>query len=91
MADPEQTARVFAEVGDLDLVASAAGDVPYERIADMKPEDHLRACRGEVATQVEPGRQRTRHVAERGSSTPGTTVVPKAHSRGPRGGGRPAS
>ena len=38
VADPEQTARVFAEVGDLDAVASAAGDVPYKRIADMTVE-----------------------------------------------------
>ena len=31
VADPEQTARVFAEVSDLDAVACAAGDVPYKR------------------------------------------------------------
>ncbi|MFL6176254.1 MAG: NAD-dependent epimerase/dehydratase family protein, partial [Ornithinibacter sp.] len=37
VADPEQTARVFAEVGGLDAVASAAGDVPYERVVDMTP------------------------------------------------------
>ena len=53
VADPEQTARVLAEVGDLDAVASAAGDVPYKRIADMTPEDYLRAYRGKVATQIE--------------------------------------
>jgi nucleoside-diphosphate-sugar epimerase len=28
VADPEQTAPVLAEVGDLDAVTSAAGDVP---------------------------------------------------------------
>jgi nucleoside-diphosphate-sugar epimerase len=29
VADPEQIARVFAQVGELDAVASAAADVPY--------------------------------------------------------------
>ena len=69
LADPDKTARVFAEAGDLDAVASAAGDVPYRRIADMTPEDYLRAYRGKVATQVELVRQGTRQVAERGSFT----------------------
>jgi NAD(P)-dependent dehydrogenase (short-subunit alcohol dehydrogenase family) len=66
VADPEQTARVFAEVGGLDAVASAAGDVPYERVVDMTPEDYLRAYRGKVAAQIELVRQGTRHIAERG-------------------------
>jgi NAD(P)-dependent dehydrogenase (short-subunit alcohol dehydrogenase family) len=69
VADPEQTARVFAQVGDVDAVASAAGDVPYKRIADMTPEDYLRAYRGKVAAQIELVRQGMRHVAERGSFT----------------------
>jgi NAD(P)-dependent dehydrogenase (short-subunit alcohol dehydrogenase family) len=69
VADPGQTARVLAEVGGLDAVASAAGDVPYERVVDMTPEDHLRAYRGKVAAQIELVRQGTRHVAERGSFT----------------------
>jgi nucleoside-diphosphate-sugar epimerase len=37
VADPDQTARVFAQVGDLDAVASAAGHVPYKRVVDMTP------------------------------------------------------
>ena len=52
VADPEQTARVFAQDGDLDAIASAAGDVPYKPIADMTPEDHLRAHRGKVAARL---------------------------------------
>jgi NAD(P)-dependent dehydrogenase (short-subunit alcohol dehydrogenase family) len=69
VADPEQTARLFAEVSDLDAVASAAGDVPYKRIVDMEPEDYLSAYRGKVAAQIELVRQGTRHIAERGSFT----------------------
>ncbi len=69
VTDPEQTARVFAQVSDLDAVASSAGDVPYKRILDMAPEDYLRACRGKVAARIELVRQGTRHVAERGSFT----------------------
>ena len=69
VADPEQTARLFAEVGDLDAVASVAGDVPYKRVLDMTPEEYLRAYRGKVAAQIELVRQGTRNVAERGSFT----------------------
>jgi NAD(P)-dependent dehydrogenase (short-subunit alcohol dehydrogenase family) len=69
VADPEQTARVFAQAGELDAVASAAGDVPYNRVVDMSPEDYLGAYRGKVAAQIELVRQGTRHVAERGSFT----------------------
>jgi NAD(P)-dependent dehydrogenase (short-subunit alcohol dehydrogenase family) len=75
VADPEQAARVFTEVGDLDAVACAAGDVPYKRIVDMAPEDYLRAYRGKVAAQIELVRQGTRHVAERGSFTLITGVL----------------
>jgi NAD(P)-dependent dehydrogenase (short-subunit alcohol dehydrogenase family) len=69
ITDPEQTAEVFARVGDLDAVASAAGDVPYKSVVDMKPEDYLSAYRGKVAAQLELVRQGTQHVAERGSFT----------------------
>ena len=41
VADAERTARVFAQVGDLDAVASAAGDVPYKRVVAMAAEDYL--------------------------------------------------
>ena len=37
VADPEQTARVFEQVSNLDAVACAAGDVPYKRLVDMTP------------------------------------------------------
>ena len=69
VADPDQTARVFAQAGKLDAVASAAGDVPYNRVADMSPEDYLGAYRGKVAAQIELVRQGTRRIAERGSFT----------------------
>lgn len=69
VADPEQTARVFAQVSDLDAVASAAGDVPYKRVVEMAPEDYLSAYHGKVASQIELVRQGTRQVAERGSFT----------------------
>ena len=75
VADPEQTARVFARVSDVDAVASAAGDVPYKRVVDMTPEDYLSAYRGKVAAQIELVRQGTRHVAERGSFTLITGVL----------------
>ena len=50
-------------------MASAAGDVPYKRVVDMKPEDYLNAYRGKVAAQIELVRQGIRHVADRGSFT----------------------
>lgn len=69
VADEEQTARVFADVGDLDAVVSAAGDVPYKRVLDMTPDDYLSAYRGKVAAQIELVRQGTSRIAERGSFT----------------------
>jgi NAD(P)-dependent dehydrogenase (short-subunit alcohol dehydrogenase family) len=75
VADPEQTARVFAQVGDPDAVASAAGHVPHKRIVDMTPEDYLSAYHGKVAAQIELVRQGTRQIAERGSFTLITGVL----------------
>jgi NAD(P)-dependent dehydrogenase (short-subunit alcohol dehydrogenase family) len=69
VADPAQTARVFAEVRDLDAVISAAGDVPYKAVVDMTPEDYLSGYRGKVAAQIELVRQGTTQIAERGSFT----------------------
>lgn len=69
VADPKQTAGVFAQVGDVDAVASAAGDVRYKRIVDMTPEDYLSAYHGKVAAQIDLVRQGTTRIAERGSFT----------------------
>ncbi|MCV2489929.1 short chain dehydrogenase [Geodermatophilus sp. YIM 151500] len=75
VADPDQVARVFAQVADLDAVASAAGAVPYKRVVDMTPGDYLSAYRGKVAAQIELVRQGTHHVAARGSFTLITGVL----------------
>jgi nucleoside-diphosphate-sugar epimerase len=70
VTDPEQVARVFAEVGDLDAVAGTAGDVPYKRVVDMTPEDYLSAFRGKVAAQIELVRQGTRHTSPSAARSP---------------------
>lgn len=69
IADPEQTAAMYAAAGQLDAVASAAGDVPYKPVREMTPEDHTAAFRGKVLSQLELVRQGIPQVAERGSFT----------------------
>lgn len=69
VTDAAEVARLFAQLADLDAVASAAGDVPYKRVVDMAPEDYASAYRGKVAAQIELVRQGTSQIAERGSFT----------------------
>jgi NAD(P)-dependent dehydrogenase (short-subunit alcohol dehydrogenase family) len=73
--NPADVACVFDEAGALDAVVSAAGSVPYKRIADMTPEDYLGAYHGKVACQVELVRQGTSRITARGSFTLITGVL----------------
>jgi NAD(P)-dependent dehydrogenase (short-subunit alcohol dehydrogenase family) len=66
---------LYEKVGNLDAVASAAGDVPYKPVADMVPEDYESAFRRKVRSQIELVRQGISQVAERGSFTLITGVL----------------
>ncbi|WP_188989951.1 short chain dehydrogenase [Saccharopolyspora thermophila] len=75
VADPAQVTALYDEVGAVDAVASAAGDVPYGRVTELKPEDYEAAFRGKVLSQIELVRQGTSRIAERGSFTVITGVL----------------
>ncbi|MGW5642996.1 short chain dehydrogenase [Saccharopolyspora sp. NPDC003752] len=69
IADPAQTTALYEQAGNVDAVASAAGDVPYKPVTDMTPGDYESAFRGKVLSQIELVRQGVPRVAERGSFT----------------------
>jgi NAD(P)-dependent dehydrogenase (short-subunit alcohol dehydrogenase family) len=75
IADPAQTAALYEQAGDVDAVASAAGDVPYRPVVDMTPEDYKSAFRGKVLSQIDVVRQGISRIAERGSFTLITGVL----------------
>ncbi|MDA2803372.1 short chain dehydrogenase [Nocardiopsis suaedae] len=81
VADPEQVAALYGDpalyggAGALDAVASAAGDVVYNPVADMAAGDYASSFRGKVLGQIELVRQGIAHVAERGSFTLITGVL----------------
>lgn len=75
IADPAQIAELYARVGRVDAVVSAAGDVPWKAITEMTARDYQDAFRGKVLSQVELVRQGIGPVAERGSFTLITGVL----------------
>lgn len=75
IADPAQVAAMYEQVGAVDAVVSAAGDVPYRSVSDMRPENYESAFRGKVLSQIELVRAGHPHVAERGSFTVITGVL----------------
>ena len=75
ITDPSRIAELYAQVGRVDAVVSAAGEVPYRPIADMTAEDYQAAFTGKVSAQIELVRQGLPHVAERGSFTVITGIL----------------
>ncbi|WP_086821760.1 short chain dehydrogenase [Allokutzneria sp. NRRL B-24872] len=75
ITDPAGVAALYAAVGRVDAVVSAAGDVPFKPLADLAPEDYLNAFHGKVLSQIDLVRQGIQHVAERGSFTLITGVL----------------
>ena len=75
ITDPSRTAELYRQVGRVDAVVSAAGEVPYRPIAAMTADDYQAAFTGKVSAQIELVRQGLPHVAERGSFTLITGVL----------------
>ncbi|MFL1377852.1 short chain dehydrogenase [Nocardiopsis protaetiae] len=69
ITDPQQLAALWEQVGTVDAVASAAGDVPYRPFAEMESRDYTRAFEGKVLAQIDLVRTGLPHVAPRGSFT----------------------
>ncbi|MFD7659296.1 short chain dehydrogenase [Actinosynnema sp. NPDC059797] len=75
VTEPEQVAALYARVGEVDAVVSAAGEVPFKPLDRLTADDFLAGFRGKVLSQVELVRQGLAHVAERGSFTLVTGVL----------------
>ncbi|MFG1945723.1 short chain dehydrogenase [Nonomuraea sp. NPDC048826] len=75
ISDPARIAELYAEVGTVDAVVSAAGEVPWKPFPEMTPQDYRAAFDGKVLSQIELVRQGLPHVSERGSFTLITGVL----------------
>lgn len=62
ITDPGRVTAMYAEVGPVQAVVSAAGHVPYKLIGDMTTEDYLEGFRGKVLSQIELVRQGPAYV-----------------------------
>ncbi|ANZ40955.1 short chain dehydrogenase [Lentzea guizhouensis] len=75
VTDPVQVADLYAAVGQVDAVASAAGAVPFKPLADLTAADYQAAVTGKVLSQVSLVREGLRHVSAQGSFTLITGVL----------------
>ncbi|MFD7291999.1 short chain dehydrogenase [Streptomyces sp. NPDC059897] len=69
ISDQEQLARMWERVGQVDAVVSAAGDVPYAPLGELRSEDFESAWRQKALAQIDLVRTGLGHVSERGSFT----------------------
>lgn len=69
ITDAAQVEAMYAQVGDVDAVASACGHVPFKPFTELSVGDYQDAFAGKVLCQIDLVRQGLRHVAERGSFT----------------------
>ena len=64
ITDPAQVADLYRTVGQVDAVASAAGDVPWKPIAELTVEDYQAAVTGKVLSQIALVKEGLTHVTE---------------------------
>jgi NAD(P)-dependent dehydrogenase (short-subunit alcohol dehydrogenase family) len=75
VTDPAQVAELYATVGQVDAVASAAGSVPYKPLAELTVADYQAGITGKVLSQVALVREGLSHVSPQGSFTLITGVL----------------
>jgi NAD(P)-dependent dehydrogenase (short-subunit alcohol dehydrogenase family) len=69
LRDPNSVAALYAEVGELDAVACAAGVTPFNSFTKLGLEDYRAGLEDKVLGQIELVRQGVDHVADNGSFT----------------------
>jgi len=69
IGDPNQLRAMYEDVGCLDAVVSAAGDVVYKPFADLSNEDYTTSFTGKVLTQINLVRAGSPYVRTPGSFT----------------------
>ena len=75
LTDPASIADLYAKVGKLDAVASAAGVTPFKTIQELTADDYTAAFQGKVLAQIELVRQGIPQIAADGSFTLITGVL----------------
>ncbi|HEY5224494.1 MAG TPA: short chain dehydrogenase [Microbacteriaceae bacterium] len=69
LTDPDSVHRLFDAVGELDLVVSTVGDVPFKPLAELDRADYLAGFIGKVLSQVDLVRIGTPYLRDGGSFT----------------------
>lgn len=69
ISDQAQLARMWEQVGQVDAVVSAAGEVPYAPLDELRSEDFESAWQHKALAQINLVRTGLDHVTERGSFT----------------------
>lgn len=69
VTDPDRVREMYDEVGCLDAVVSAAGDVVYKPFAELEDADYAASVTGKVLSQINLVRQGSPRVRTRGSFT----------------------
>jgi NAD(P)-dependent dehydrogenase (short-subunit alcohol dehydrogenase family) len=78
LTDPASIADLYAKVGKLDAVASAAGVTPFKPIQELTADDYTASFQGKVLAQIELVRQGIHHIAADGSFTLITGVLARS-------------
>ncbi len=78
LADAKSIADMYATIGRVDAVASAAGVTPFKPIRDLTGEDYTAAFSSKVLGQIELVRQGFDHVGPDGSFTLITGVLARS-------------
>jgi NADP-dependent 3-hydroxy acid dehydrogenase YdfG len=78
LTDPASIADLYAKVGKLDAVASAAGVTPFKPIQELTADDYTASFQGKVLAQIELVRQGIHHIAADGSFTLITAVLARS-------------
>jgi NAD(P)-dependent dehydrogenase (short-subunit alcohol dehydrogenase family) len=69
LRDPASIAALYADVGEIDAVACAAGVTPFESFANLTLDDYRAGLQDKLLGQIELVRQGAEQVADRGSFT----------------------
>lgn len=76
--DPASIEALFAEVGEVDAVISAAGHVPFKPLDELTRDDYIAGFYGKTLSQLDLVRIATPHVRDGGSITLTTGITARA-------------
>lgn len=82
ISDPRSIASLYARVGKVDAVVSAAGAARFKPFAELADEDYAFSLRNKLMGQVNLVRYGMEHVNDRGSFTLTSGVLARAPMKG---------